>query len=222
MGVTIHYTATLKSPALLPELFDEIEELSDEAGWDLTHIGPDEVRMPDATEVQAEGFLLSMHEQMEPVNLIFDSNRQMINFAYLLGSSTGDSEQDVQNFEIVEMDAEGEIKRVTSNDSVDSQVMARWASTKTQFAGPEAHIGLCKLLQYLSGKYFKTIEVEDEGEYWQSGEAETLILKMNFLDSVMDDLELYLKTSSRLEIKNSDDMLEELKKFWSIVSRKKK
>jgi hypothetical protein len=40
------------------------------------------------------------------------------------------------------------------------------AFTKTQFAGPDTHIALMKLLRYLSDKYFSEIDVNDEGLYW--------------------------------------------------------
>ena len=44
MGVTIHYSASLKSPGQLPELCEEIAELSQEAGWTSTTIGPDPIK----------------------------------------------------------------------------------------------------------------------------------------------------------------------------------
>jgi hypothetical protein len=52
------------------------------------------------------------------------------------------------------------------------------AFTKTQFAGPDTHIALLKLLRYLRDKYFSEIEVNDEGLYW--GTWDKIILLEQF------------------------------------------
>ena len=41
-----------------------------------------------------------------------------------------------------------------------------------QYAGPEAHMELIKVLRYLSKKYFSRFSVTDESEYWKSGDPE--------------------------------------------------
>ena len=41
-------------------------------------------------------------------------------------------------------------------------------STKTQYAGPDAHIAIIKLLRYLKEKYFSVFELNDEGMYWET------------------------------------------------------
>lgn len=46
--------------------------------------------------------------------------------------------------------------------------------TKTQYAGPEVHMAMIKMLRYMSDKYYSEIEVTDEGEYWETGDEENL------------------------------------------------
>jgi hypothetical protein len=46
--------------------------------------------------------------------------------------------------------------------------------TKTQYAGPEVHMTLVKMLRYMSDKYYSEIEVTDEGEYWETGNEQNL------------------------------------------------
>jgi hypothetical protein len=46
--------------------------------------------------------------------------------------------------------------------------------TKTQFAGPEVHMAMIRMLRHISDKYFAEIEVSDEGEYWEKGDEENL------------------------------------------------
>ena len=65
-------------------------------------------------------------------------------------------------------------------------------STKTQFAGFDAHVAVIKLLRYLSEKYFAEFKLMDEGNYWETNDEK--ILKKQFdrynflLDAVSDAL----------------------------------
>jgi hypothetical protein len=48
-------------------------------------------------------------------------------------------------------------------------------STKTQFAGPDAHIAVIKLLRYLKEKYFAVFELSDEGMYWETMDSKIFL-----------------------------------------------
>ncbi|TAN12067.1 MAG: hypothetical protein EPN37_16225 [Chitinophagaceae bacterium] len=50
--------------------------------------------------------------------------------------------------------------------------------TKTQFAGPDSHIAVIKLLKYISKKYFSEIKVNEEGLFWETGDE--LVLRKQF------------------------------------------
>jgi len=69
---------------------------------------------------------------------------------------------------------------------------------KTQFAPVEIHVAVIKLLKYIQQKYISNLDVYDEGEYWQTGDEKILKRKIDFLNSVMDQLEDVLNT---IEIK---------------------
>ena len=61
--------------------------------------------------------------------------------------------------------------------------MIEFIHVKTQFAGPDTHMALLKLLRYLKEKYFTELEVDDEGLYWESEDEKTLLsqfAKYNF------------------------------------------
>ena len=60
------------------------------------------------------------------------------------------------------------------------------ASTKTQFAGPDAHIAIIKLLKYISGKYMVDFEVYDEGNYWETGDEKTLLTQFKNYNAAID------------------------------------
>ncbi|CAN5351280.1 hypothetical protein BH20BAC1_BH20BAC1_22720 [soil metagenome] len=48
------------------------------------------------------------------------------------------------------------------------------ASTKTQYAGADAHIAIIRLLKHLSKKYLKDFTLTDEGYYWETGDENIL------------------------------------------------
>jgi hypothetical protein len=52
--------------------------------------------------------------------------------------------------------------------------MPDWQYTKTQFAGSAMHIVVVNLLRYISKKYYSHIEVDDEGDYWQTNDEALL------------------------------------------------
>lgn len=47
-------------------------------------------------------------------------------------------------------------------------------STKTQYAGMDAHVAVIKLFRYISEKYFSHFELHDEGNYWETGDVSVL------------------------------------------------
>ena len=48
------------------------------------------------------------------------------------------------------------------------------ASTKTQYAGFDAHVAVIKFLRYLKEKYFSVFEMIDEGMYWETNDLKIL------------------------------------------------
>jgi hypothetical protein len=64
-------------------------------------------------------------------------------------------------------------KDIYEDNNLDSELLYT-TSTKTQFAGPDAHIALIKLLRYLKGKYFAAFELNDEGMYWETMDEKVL------------------------------------------------
>jgi hypothetical protein len=59
-------------------------------------------------------------------------------------------------------------------------------STKTQYAGPDAHVAIIKLLKYLSAKYLKNFILSDEGYYWETGDEKILLKQFEKYNSAME------------------------------------
>jgi DNA helicase HerA-like ATPase len=60
------------------------------------------------------------------------------------------------------------------------------ASTKTQYAGADAHIAIIKLLKYLSKKYLKDFTLIDEGYYWETDDEKILLEQFEKYNAAID------------------------------------
>ncbi|MBK8563401.1 MAG: hypothetical protein IPN76_08640 [Saprospiraceae bacterium] len=60
-----------------------------------------------------------------------------------------------------------------------------WSFTKTQFAGAEAHKSICQLFRYLEEQWFETFEVEDETNYWATGDEQYLRDALGYLEDAI-------------------------------------
>ena len=49
---------------------------------------------------------------------------------------------------------------------------AMMLNTVVQYAGPDAHMRMIRMLRYISNKYFSAFQMIDESEYWESGNEE--------------------------------------------------
>jgi hypothetical protein len=72
------------------------------------------------------------------------------------------------------------------NDPVKNDLMIEVIHTKTQFAGPDTHIALMKLLKYLKEKYIHNLEVNDEGSYWGEWDQEILLSQFEKYNMAFD------------------------------------
>lgn len=59
-------------------------------------------------------------------------------------------------------------------------------ATKTQYAGPEVHIAVIKLLRYVSEKYLKDFVLMDEGNYWETGDEQILYQQFEKYNMLLD------------------------------------
>ena len=90
-------------------------------------------------------------------------------------------------------------------------------SIKTQFAPIEIHIAVIKLLKYLKQKYISNLQVWDEGDYWQTGDAKLLHEKFDFLNKKLDEFESILNT---IEFKVNDTAKSVADKIEQVLKRR--
>lgn len=146
MGLSIHYSATIRHISLVEQLIEETTDVCKSMQWEyhaIRETGDDGVN----------GIVFSP-QNWDPVFLTFLQNRRMcspINLKY---------------------------KKSYAANGLDPELIYT-TSTKTQFAGPAAHIALLKFLKYLKEKYFETFEMDDEGYYWETNDKKILLKRFN-------------------------------------------
>jgi hypothetical protein len=98
-------------------------------------------------------------------------------------------------------------------------------STKTQYAGIDAHKAIIKLLRYLKQKYFSVFEMTDEGLYWETNDEK--ILQSQFdkyefaINAVAAALSEMKQVPGETAISLADRLEEMLKKKFGDEEQKK-
>ena len=159
MGLSIHYSGTIKDMALIDELITEVADICQSLNW-THHI----IKEPNADQLNGICFY---PENCEPIFLTFLPGGRMC------------SPVNLMNRDIYEGNGlEAELIYTTS--------------TKTQFAGADAHMAVIKLLRYLKEKYFSVFELDDEGKYWETMDEKVFLKQFAryefLLDAVADAL----------------------------------
>ena len=96
-----------------------------------------------------------------------------------------------------------------------------WDFIKTQFAPPEVHVTVVKLLQYIKKKYMPDLEVHDEGDYWETGDENILREKLKFLGDKIDAFGEALNSISKEDLKEISECDDESmpEKFEKIIRK---
>lgn len=177
MGLTLHFSATLRDPSLHAPLTAEVADICRSMDWpyqlfndtcdapaDAFPLEPGTVQNGQKT-LHLNGLLFTPPE-CETVALIFtQSGRSCPPWHVDMAESLAQIRPDmVYNLHV-----------------------------KTQFAGPDTHVALVSLLQYLSRRYFAHIEVVDEGHYWETLDRAVLDQRFREYWGLFDAVEAALK-----------------------------
>jgi hypothetical protein len=169
VGLSIHFQGKIKSYELISEMMIEVEDICKSMGWQYQLLEPkNKIKTSKSkkpvkyTPHDVKGICFTPPES-ETVSLTFLPDATLVCPAKLI-----------------------------YYDPATNDLMIECIHVKTQFAGPELHIALLKLLRYLRDKYFESFELNDEGEYWDKWDENVLkqqFSKYNFLlDSVAEAL----------------------------------
>ena len=177
MGITIHFQGKLKNTQQINSLMEELIDIADTMKWKWQSFDEDwskPATVKSSTDkngfeitghLPLKGIRINLHPDSEPLSIYFDKE----------GNLTTPMSVVLVN--------EGKMKPGNL-----------YSSVKTQFAPPDVHISIIKLLKYLKKRYIPNLKVIDEGEYWESEDKEKLIEKMAFLRNAMDKVEEILSS----------------------------
>jgi hypothetical protein len=185
MGLSIHYSGSIKKISLINDLIIETADICNILDWKY-HV------IEKRNEFSLHGIIFSPSD-CEPVMLTFLTNRKMCSFINLKHRDIFDGVQ---------------VKKS----------LLYTISTKTQFAGADAHIALIKLLRYLSGKYFKEFKLIDEGMYWETNDESIFRKQFARYEIAMDLFEHTLKNMKKIPGETGQSLAkrieDELKERW--------
>ncbi|HBX53271.1 MAG TPA: hypothetical protein DEH02_19605 [Bacteroidales bacterium] len=88
--------------------------------------------------------------------------------------------------------------------------MLKGVSTKTQFAGPDAHILVIQVLRYISKKYLLDFSVIDEGEYWETGDEKILLETFSRYNQMLDMVYYGIKHFEKKQEETIEDYFKRL------------
>lgn len=83
--------------------------------------------------------------------------------------------------------------------------------TKTQFAGAEMHVTICDFLQAIE-QYFETFKVNDEAEYWETGDVELVKSHLANCERVIEELRQE-HPSAKVKVKQPDGRIVDIITF---------
>ncbi len=182
MGITIHYHGKLANPRALDALLDDARLFCRARGWEWQDID-DRVIGTVERWMREE----SKGEQVVTRNFPIDDTLRGI-----IVNPHPESEGVWLIF-----NGAGELCSYMPQNESDHYWENKFLFTKTQFAPIENHIAVCELLEMIRDKHFPTLEVSDEGEYWQTKDRARLEQQFALLNSLMNRVEKMLKDPER-------------------------
>jgi hypothetical protein len=192
MGVSIHYRGKMADISKIEVLCDELALVAEKMGWPCTRLVEDWSKPANATiEVTEKGSQITGHLPLKGIAFSIHPKCESLRFFFDAGGNLCDPVS-------MTLISQGALK---SEDV--------WIAVKTQFAGPETHVWIVGLLKYIQEHYLPELQVRDEGEFWETGNHETLKEKMNLINNKIDVISRQLSrvTGSHLEKLSADDLV---------------
>lgn len=202
MGITIHFKGKIEDLNQVHPLIEELVDISKVMNWkyqimDENWLEPSNAKLVHnkrglklVGHLGLKGISINLHPNSEQFAIYFNSNGNLTCPIHVVLVNEGKSTQEKASH-----------------------------SVKTQFAPPEVHIYIINLLKYLKKKYIPNLDVYDEGGYWDNGDKDQLIQRLDSINKAMDILENELnKLDTKLSGKKSSDEL--LKILEEIIKKK--
>jgi hypothetical protein len=195
MGLSIHYTGTIRNYALIENLINECEDICKSLEWDY-HIREKKSNTNDNVHLSNSTFINYTIADLKGISFTPKDSEtvSLVFFPSVILCSPG---------------------KLIYNDPATNNLMVETVSVKTQYAGMDVHLTILKLLQYFKDKYFTFFELSDEGMYWETKDIEVLkaqFARYGFLVNTMKNALKDFKALPGETAESLADRLEELLK----------
>lgn len=104
-------------------------------------------------------------------------------------------------------------KDIYDGNVLDKELMFT-ASTKTQYAGMDAHIAVIKLLRYYKEKYFENFELSDEGNYWETNDVKELELQFARYNFIVNSVTEALSKMPKIEGESATSLADRIEEMF--------
>ena len=171
MGITIHYRGKIDDIQQVIPLRDELIDIAETMKWPY-QVLDDNWEEPVTAKWESLGDKQEITGNLGLKGVDFhphpDSERAAFYF---------DKDGNVLDFMNVILIQEGHFKLGEIGPSI-----------KTQFAPPDIHMAVIKLLKYIKKQYISDLTVVDEGSYWETESKDVLVGKLDFLNLKIDQV----------------------------------
>lgn len=219
MGFSFHYRGRLKLAKTLPALVEEVEDICKVLNWKCQVFETEFPKNEFISPINDKDYgILFNPPSCEPVSLVFDSEGKIYTpwlKEILTKHKSGEVKVITVKLNLDDDNSEPEISE--NSDEFDPLDMVYSISVKTQFASAESHVQLMELLRYLSEKYLTEFYIQDESDYWESRNMDTLHKKMHKINLFMDTFQDMM---SNQNIKDPKDFIAFLKRLAQQIKKK--
>ncbi len=196
MGLSIHYRGTLTDKRAIYQLIEELEDIAKAMQWPYTVLDEDWGQRPTASLDHNTPGVVNITGKLALKGIQFKPHPDCQSAPFFFNASC------VLTSPV----------QVALSAEEGYAVKNRWQSVKTQFAGPDTHAVLVRLLRYLQTKYLHDLEVSDEGGYWESGDFDALKEKMDFLDKAIDKVGQALNRID-MDVEDEEDVVAKIEQI---------
>jgi len=199
MGLTIHYQGRIADKQKLPQLIEELEEISKAHGWNYHILGrkfPTGVYLEDEHDGNLYGILFNPPGS-EPVSFTFLRNGRMCGPVQLncWGESTN----------------EKELGYLYLN------------STKTQYAGSNIHKMVIGIFRYIVPHFLADFKMIDEAAYWETNDEKLLEENFRRNTELINGFADALSESQAHEGEEPETFIQRvIREFWEKKKKNKK
>ena len=182
MGLTIHYSARIKSKDVLPQFVAEVADICESMGWEYDTVDEVVEMKDDVVFVPALDDSKNIHLE----GIVFHPPKcESVIFTFLSSGWTSS---------FLHLKAAKQYQKVDNEPLFNGfPKLVYMMHTQTQRAGVDMHVAIIRLFKYVEKKYFSEMKVSDEGNYWET--LDTQVLQKSFdrytdmIDSVKRALE---------------------------------